>query len=135
MHPFAGVDEQSVQVIHDYLLDAFAPSSSLVPATPEARAQAAVIVRFVDIYYGNIMVCSSQPLPHAHLPLIVTLLGPDAGVLRGDDFDMESLLALSNTGLLTGVLHSVAQVWSLEFGVWRQVTCQKWQVCPVAYVA
>lgn len=49
-------------VIQQYILDALATDSELVPATPEERAAAASVTRYMDMYYEPIMGCMYKPM-------------------------------------------------------------------------
>ena len=51
------------QVIEAYLLDKYVDRSpSLVPATPELRARASLIVRILDVYINSIQGCMYKPM-------------------------------------------------------------------------
>lgn len=51
------------QVIESYLLDKYVDRApSLVPATPELRARASLIVRILDVYINSIQGCMYKPM-------------------------------------------------------------------------
>jgi glutathione S-transferase len=51
------------QVIESYILDKYVERSpSLVPATPELRARASLIVRILDVYINSIQGCMYKPM-------------------------------------------------------------------------
>lgn len=48
------------QIIQDYILDAMAPDSPLKPPSAEGRAKAAIVTRYMDLYYApNAVRCRS----------------------------------------------------------------------------